>query len=130
EFIKRGGHRLFGDRVTTEFHRPDDVLMMRRVDGGDDHCVRFGLGDHAVKIRREVGRAWLKSQLSLKLLVVPIHAGLAKVAKSDQFGNVTVSRGQRLNEHARSCARSYNDVTFFIHLLYPLLNDVSCLKML
>ena len=43
-------HRLFRDHIASRLHRPDQVIMVRRIDRCDDHRVRLHLGQHPPKI--------------------------------------------------------------------------------
>ncbi len=59
DFIGVDGHGFFADDITAEFHRPDNVLMMGGVHGGDDYHIGFLLPHHAVEIRGQVhGDRW------------------------------------------------------------------------
>ena len=48
--LRVGGHRLLGDHVAAQLHRPADVVRRGGVLGGDDHAVRLGS-------RRSCGRS-------------------------------------------------------------------------
>ncbi len=80
QLLKINSHRLFGDDIAAQFHRPDNVLVMRAIYRRHNHDIWPGLGDHAVKIVGMIGWSRRQTGQPLQMLVVPGHPHLAQVA--------------------------------------------------
>jgi hypothetical protein len=97
-------HRLLGDHVAAELHRPHDVLVVRRVHRRDYDRVGGGVGDHAVE-----ALGWIRGPRRTAVLgheppVVPVHPGPAQVAEGHQLGRLPVSPADPVDVEARARA--------------------------
>ena len=107
-----GGHGLFADDVAAELHGTDDVVVVGRIDGGDDDDVGARLGDHFVEVVGMVHGQRRMVVLLLQALVVPGHTGVAEVTEGDEgiVGAPGVAEGADI--HAGATAGANQRVTF------------------
>ena len=94
-------HRLFRDCVATQLHRPDHVLVVEGVYGGDDDDVGFRLLDHSIEIVRDVRGYFVVVQFIHKTAIVIREPAGVGIGESDQLAFFT-ELGRGVYEHSRS----------------------------
>lgn len=114
-FLLVDGHRLFGDDVAAEFHRADDVMVMRPVDGGDDDGVGFRLANHVVEPVRRIGRNGRMAVFGLKQSVRVVEPHGIDVAKGDELSRVAEVAGEGAVEKLGAAAGADERVAFDRH---------------